>query len=378
MDDSLLIKFIEEKATREEGLKVLNWIEKSDDNKHYFAKLQTIWAATEICKNQQNDLAAIRQIIKKVHERKNKAISVYKYIAAACILIAVIGGSIAYLWNPNPGSDTPDYEAALRNISQTEDITIKLSAEKEIQLTDSIPIVSYSKNRIIINDSIEVAEENSEALNTIHIPFGKRSKLILSDGTMVHLNSGSTLVYPTEFNQEKREVYLDGEAYFEVVSADRHPFIVQTLYRTVEVYGTTFNVSVDRELKLFETTLVSGSVAVKNENSEEKLAPNQCYSYSDNTKKAEIKEVDADDYILWTEGKLQFQKEVLYKAIRKLEKIYNIEIKLTDNKYLNYKVSGFLNLNDNAEETVRNLMSTIHRKKADSQQAFYLIIYRDQ
>ncbi|HCC53235.1 MAG TPA: hypothetical protein DEQ30_15315, partial [Porphyromonadaceae bacterium] len=183
MDDSLLIKFIEEKATREEGLKVLNWIEKSDDNKHYFAKLQTIWAATEICKNQQNDLAAIRQIIKKVHERKNKAISVYKYIAAACILIAVIGGSIAYLWNPNPGSDTPDYEAALRNISQTEDITIKLSAEKEIQLTDSIPIVSYSKNRIIINDSIEVAEENSEALNTIHIPFGKRSKLILSDGT---------------------------------------------------------------------------------------------------------------------------------------------------------------------------------------------------
>ncbi|HCC53236.1 MAG TPA: hypothetical protein DEQ30_15320, partial [Porphyromonadaceae bacterium] len=160
--------------------------------------------------------------------------------------------------------------------------------------------------------------------------------------------------------------------------ADRHPFIVQTLYRTVEVYGTTFNVSVDRELKLFETTLVSGSVAVKNENSEEKLAPNQCYSYSDNTKKAEIKEVDADDYILWTEGKLQFQKEVLYKAIRKLEKIYNIEIKLTDNKYLNYKVSGFLNLNDNAEETVRNLMSTIHRKKADSQQAFYLIIYRDQ
>jgi ferric-dicitrate binding protein FerR (iron transport regulator) len=374
MDDLLLISFIEGKTTKEDAIKVLNWIEESGKNKKYFAKLHTIWTAAEICKDQNDDVAAIKQIIKKAH-KKNNLIRIYRYVAAACITIAIVEMGVQQ-WNTKP--DIPDYEAAIKNISQSKEITLKISQEKEIQLTDSIPIVSYNNKRIIINDSIDVTEKNTEILNTIHIPYGKRSKLILADGTTVHLNAGSTLVYPSEFNKKKREVYLDGEAYFEVEPGEGYPFIVQTTYRAIEVYGTKFNVSVDRDLQLFETTLVCGSVGIKSKDTHEKLTPNQCYSYSDNTKREEIKEVDVNNYILWTEGKLQFEKEALYKAIRKVEKIYNIKITLTDNKYLNFKVSGHLNLNDSAEKTVWNLISTVHTKKDTEEQAFYHITYNNK
>ena len=375
MDDLSLIQFIKGRMTHEDAIKVLNWIEESDANKEHFVQIQTLWAATEISTDHPNDPKAINQIIQKTQSKHKALYTLYKYIAAACVITA-IATSLYNLYNTKP--EAPDYEAAIRNISQTNEITLKISNKKEIRLSDSIPIVSHNNKRIIINDSdsIEVVEESAEILNTVHVPFGKRLKLILADGSTVHLNSGSTLVYPSKFNKKKREVYLDGEAFFEISPKDNHLFIVQTLYRAIEVYGTKFNVSVDRELQLFETTLVSGSVAVKGENTEEKLMPNQCYSYSDNTQKEEIKEVDVDNYILWTEDKLKFTKEVLYIAIRKLEKIYNIQIKLADDKYLNYHVSGLLNLKDDAEETVRNLMLTIHNKKTNEHQHFYQITHK--
>lgn len=369
MNDLILIRFIKKNTTIEEAREVLRWIEASDDNKAHFAKLHVMWAASEIYNDNTYDLDAIRTIMKKTEKGKTWRMF-YKHVAAACVIAFIAAG--LYQWNE--ASKTPDYEAAIKNISQGSDITLKISNTKEIQLTDSVPIVAYSRNRIIINDSIEVVEKKTgETLNTIHVPYGKRSKLILSDGTTVHLNSGSILVYPTEFGNKKREVYLDGEAYFEVTTNEKLPFIVQTLYRAVEVYGTQFNVSVDRKLQLFETTLVSGSVAIADKNKKEILTPNQYYSYSNIAQTEEIKEVNVDNYILWKDGKLQFEKEALYIAIRKLEKIYNIRIELSDNKYLNYNVSGLLNLKDSANETVINILSTISPERLMEDQGFFTI-----
>jgi ferric-dicitrate binding protein FerR (iron transport regulator) len=196
-------------------------------------------------------------------------------------------------------------------------------------------------------------------LNTLHIPYGKRSKLILADGTLVFLNAGSTLIYPSEFSGSVREVYLDGEAYFDVRKSKDIKFQVKTAYKTIEVLGTQFNVSVDKESKKFETVLVNGRIALNGNERQIEIEPNQYYVYSESTRTEQIRKVDVADYISWKDGRLRFKEERMESVLRKLEKIYNINVNLKNPKYLTYQVTGNLNLKNTPEETLDVLMSIL-------------------
>ena len=233
--------------------------------------------------------------------------------------------------------------------------------------------ILHNHRQTVINDTIEFIDRERREPNVLYVPYGKRAELLLSDGTMIYLNSGSTLIYPSCFTTRRREVYLDGEAYFDVSKDESRAFVVKTLYRSVEVLGTKFNVSVDREFQTFETMLVNGSVMIKGDATDELLRPDQYYIFSDQTKIEEVRTVDATCYTSWVENRLQFKKEKLYKAIRKLEKTYDIRIELMDRQYLNYQVSGQLNLRNSAEETVRMLMETVAPEKLIDEKAFYKI-----
>lgn len=87
------------------------------------------------------------------------------------------------------------------------------------------------------------------------------------------------------------------------------------------------------------------------------MTPNQYYGFSGETQIEELKTVDVQNYVSWIDGKLQFQKEIVTHVIRKLEKLYNIRIELSDKKYETYFVTGNLNLKGTAKETMDILMS---------------------
>ena len=385
MTDDLLIRFIEKKCSPDEAGAVIGWIEKNDDNRKHYIQLQTTWAMIEMDRARDVDADSVKYIIKQI---RKKRVTRFLYMtgAAACITFAVIVSSIYYFSSLE--NTTPDYEALLtENISDNKEITLILD-NKKIEVTDTAPVVSYyKKGEIIINDTVTIVEETKkeekeeEVLNTIRIPYGKRSKLILADGTTVHLNSGSSLVYPTSFKKKVREVFLEGEAYFEVKKEDSgRKFVVKTSLKDIEVLGTQFNVSTDKERYLFETVLVSGSIALESNNGRIRLDPNQYYGFSGDTKTEELKTVDVQNYISWINGKLQFQKEMVNKVIRKLEKVYNIQIDLSDKKYENYLVTGNLNLKSTAEETMDVLMSILvpDYEKVKSVTRAYNIIYNQQ
>ncbi|MFR7808806.1 MAG: FecR family protein [Butyricimonas faecihominis] len=93
---------------------------------------------------------------------------------------------------------------------------------------------------------------------TINIPYGAEYNLVLSDGSKIYLNAGSTLRYPDQFIGDKREVFLTGEAYFEVKSDSLHPFIVHASDVAIRVLGTSFNVNAYAEGTWVKTTLVEG------------------------------------------------------------------------------------------------------------------------
>ena len=369
MDDLLLIKFIEQDVTIEEARQVLYWIEQTEANRTHFAELQTLWAATSICSNHGKNDRAIQKIMGRIRREKRIA-SLYRYYLAAACVVAIIAIGVT-VWNI---SEKPfDYEAAMQNVSCGNKITLKIGGKEEMQCTEATVKILHNHRQMIINDTIEVADREWREPNVLYVPYGKRAELRLSDGTVVCLNSGSTLIYPPCFTTHRREVYLEGEAYFNVSKDEDRAFVVKTLYRSVEVLGTKFNVSVDREFQSFEMMLVDGSVMITGDAADEILKPNQYYTFSDQTKTKEIRTVDATCYTSWMENRLHFKKEKLYKAIRKLEKAYNIRIELVDHRYLDYQVSGQLNLRESAEETVRMLMETVVLGELIHERVYYTI-----
>ena len=168
----------------------------------------------------------------------------------------------------------------------------------------------------------------SESLQTITSPYGARTNITLPDGSIVWLNSGTTLTFPSSFNK-KRPVKLVGEAYFEVVKNDQ-PFIVSTQYGEVEVKGTSFNVKAFSDDNSFVTTLEEGIVTVKGKNTADEvtLSPGQQAEQTD--KGFSVSNVETRFYTSWKEGKLIFSKEPFPSLIKKLERWYNVKIDYTD------------------------------------------------
>jgi ferric-dicitrate binding protein FerR (iron transport regulator) len=186
-------------------------------------------------------------------------------------------------------------------------------------------------------------------------PYGVKTKILLSDSTIVYLNAGTSIKYPARFQGKTREVILKGEAYFEVSKDEKHPFVVRTNEISIKVLGTRFNLKSFPEEDLFETSLLEGSVALYYNNNEKemvKLIPNQKASYKLTTGKVDVQKVNAELDASWKEGKFYFNNEYLPSILRALERNYNVPIKLCT-KDLNDEVySGLFNKNRTVYQTL--------------------------
>ncbi|MCY1719665.1 FecR family protein [Prolixibacteraceae bacterium Z1-6] len=169
-----------------------------------------------------------------------------------------------------------------------------------------------------------------ETLQTISTPYGAKTNITLPDGSLVWLNSGSTLTYPTKFISN-RIITLEGEAFFDV-EKNNSPFIVSTNFGDVIVKGTSFNVKTLASDNTFETTLEEGVVVfdVKNSQNEVVLKPGE--QVVKTSKGFTIKNVDIKYFTSWKDGKLMFNKEPFPDFIKKLERWYNVKIVYNDPK----------------------------------------------
>ena len=162
------------------------------------------------------------------------------------------------------------------------------------------------------------------------VPYGKTFQIILSDGTVVELNAGTTLKYPVNFSENQpRQVYLEGEGYFDVTHNPNHKFIVNSNGFNTEVLGTEFNVTAYPEDTTTETVLVEGSVAVYNElNKDEKtvLVPNELASLNNISKTVTKTTVNTDYYTSWRQGELIFRSMAFVDIVKQLERRFDVKI----------------------------------------------------
>jgi ferric-dicitrate binding protein FerR (iron transport regulator) len=176
---------------------------------------------------------------------------------------------------------------------------------------------------------------------TVKTPAGMQTDFLLPDGTHIWLNSGSVFKYPTPFGEDKREVELTGEAFFDVAKDAVHPFIVKAGKMNIEVKGTRFNVINYPDEPITELILESGHVRLFGGNYDDNktiahINSGELAVLDNNQNRLSVEKVDVAKYTAWKDGVLIFRDDPMDEVVRKLNRWFNVEIELKNPELKEY------------------------------------------
>jgi transmembrane sensor len=240
----------------------------------------------------------------------------------------------------------------------------------------AILIIVFGLSAIAYFLGVQTAPIDNKTFCEIEVPYGGKSMLILPDGSKIWLNAGSKLKYNRDFDLKSREVYLEGEAFFEVEKR-KHPLVVHTSHIDIHVLGTTFNVKSYPDEDNIEATLVEGNIRIDSKVSDRPLflKPNEKLTFhksdmqisvteseeKNQVKSAEesiasqkasvtqllkvvdiVEDVNTDESTSWKDGKLIINNESLEELTRKLERKYDVTFTFDSEQLKEYSYSGTL------------------------------------
>ncbi len=321
-----LISVLTGQASQEELTEVRLWLSKSDDNRRLYDEYAAIWGASRAVGRDDDYLpdAAWASLSKQMKTRPYQVQQAMPWkrismIAAMLVVVFLAGMAVNQFWGRS-GID-----------------------------------------------------ENQVAYTEYTSPYGSKSKVKLPDGSLVWLNAGSILRYSSTFNVSNREVYLEGEGYFDVTRNEQAPFLVQTSTITIKVLGTAFNVKAYPEESVVETTVERGAVQLIDPSSssqettilraqqkavvvKEAQQPNEDPGEMPllDSKPVNIKpsnyipiadmevssNVKTEAYTSWKDPRWIIEREKLSNFAVKLERRYNVRFVFNDEELMDYVFSG--------------------------------------
>ena len=305
-------------------------------------------------KTEEEEERGWRQLQQKARSgRSVRKIKWFPY-AAAIVLILSVGGVFYFSGDKEQTEILPIAKNEVQVPGSRAVLILpdgrKVDLENEVlrsdlAQSDSLLLVSARSLKYRDIDS----PDTTEIFHTLEIPRGGEYLLTLSDGTMIYLNSESTLSFPVKFQGKERKVYLTGEAYFKVAKNTEHPFVVTAGELEVLVTGTTFGVRAYKDEKDIQTTLESGQVTVRVEGKSVKLVPNKQVLFNKLTMGMEVRDVDVDLYLAWADGRLVYDNCPLEKILTDLGRWYNIDVFYSRDELRSYQFS--LNMKKHEEFT---------------------------
>ena len=305
-------------------------------------------------KTEEEEERGWRQLQQKARSgRSVRKIKWFPY-AAAIVLILSVGGVFYFSGDKEQTEILPIAKNEVQVPGSRAVLILpdgrKVDLENEVlrsdlAQSDSLLLVSARSLKYRDIDSPDA----TEIFHTLEIPRGGEYLLTLSDGTMIYLNSESTLSFPVKFQGKERKVYLTGEAYFKVAKNTEHPFVVTAGELEVLVTGTTFGVRAYKDEKDIQTTLESGQVTVRVEGKSVKLVPNKQVLFNKSTMGLEVRDVDVDLYLAWADGRLVYDNCPLEKILTDLGRWYNINVFYSRDELRSYQFS--LNMKKHEEFT---------------------------
>jgi ferric-dicitrate binding protein FerR (iron transport regulator) len=349
--DILISKFLQNQCSLSEIETLKKWIDEKPENLQYFKQIKNLWDSIEIINNSDNI---------------DTELSWNKFTELI-----------------EPRKKTPLELTTNKN-------TISLSMFLRVA---ALILVSFGLSWIIFYNYYQNVIQTADGMLELTVPRGSKSVLKLADGTTIWLNSETIIKYPDKFSKKQRDVYIEGEAFFEVAKNKKWPFKVHTSDLDIIVLGTSFNVKAYPNEGTIETTLEEGSVLIEKKTKSGKkqfisLKPNQRVtlvkengdlSYSQqNLNKKENKQnetlqtdknakrrekfyldehTDTQLYVAWKNNQLIFKNERFESLAIKLERWYNVKIIIKNDKLKNYRFTGTFE-NETIEQAIAALQLT--------------------
>jgi transmembrane sensor len=324
--NQLIIKVLSGQATAGETDILQMWIQQSDKNKTHFIRLRNTWNATAqvITPDARMTMKALDIVNQKINSIPTNNIS-------------------------------PSKQESYQTIFQL----IKNNFSKIAALVIIIFVLGAVFTWVFIKPT---GYYNQTSMIKVVSPMGNKAMTMLPDGTKIWLNAGSTIEYSLSDKKQMREVFLTGEAYFEVAKNPHKPFIVNAGVIIIKAYGTIFNVKAYPEERAVEATLVEGSISVEVQNKPENkimLKPNeQVFYYKPTSERSEklliTKGIDPELFTSWINDRLQISGETLESLAVKLERKYGMEIHFEDNSLKDLRFTGIIE-----NETVEQVLELI-------------------
>jgi len=339
--DDLLVKYLTGLADTAERDQALYWINQSKSNQKYFDQLRDIYESSKLTQpaNSYNTDFSWERVKSRYYKKRFEKI-------------------------------------------QKQEKEEKLYLIREILRYAAVILVVGTLGVITYKFLNHVSVESQQVWNEVEAPFGSRTVVNLADGTKVWLNAGSKLKYAVNFGQKNRNVFLTGEAYFDVKRNEKIQFIVKTSHLDIKVYGTEFDVKAYPEENTIQTTLVKGSVTIVGTKEslvkEIKMLPNQSVTFikdvglfESTIKKQKIEEqfekavhekenlvilpkINPVLFTSWKDTRWVIEGETLGSLAVKLERRYNVKFQFKSQSLENYKFSGTLK-----EETLEQVLKVI-------------------
>lgn len=337
----LIIGYLEGSLNKKEKVDLEEWVSDSNENRALFEELTSEEGLLQgLKKIEMEKMAADLSVGKeKVIRKPFYKHGLLKY--AAIFLIGSLGAAAWLHW----GNLSKKKIITAENITQGQaDIlpgnnraTLTLANGSKIILDNAIngTIAQQGASKVfkLNNSSLSYSTKlapsddiQAELLNTITTPRGGQYQVILSDGSKVWLNAGSTIRFPIYFTSAIRHVELSGEAYFEVAKNPKKPFIVAVGTMNVEVVGTHFNIMAYTDERETKTSLMEGAVKVSIEKASKFLKPGQQSRVDKNGTISVIENADMDEAISWKNGYFQFNGADIHSILRQISRWYDVDV----------------------------------------------------
>lgn len=308
--------------------KLRQWLETSPENRNAWQEFCSLWYAGitgERKKNTNQELAW--QKIQAGRTRQTRLRIRHFSSIAACLLLFA---GLFFILRQSPEEKKEDISISELMANRHPERTRLIlpsghSLELGKQMNQEVEGVIIHTDSIGLNYGYEpILAESDLIWHELIVPRGGEYQITLTDGSVVMLNSGSSLRFPVRFSKEQREVELSGEAYFKVAPRENQAFIVRTGTTTTRVLGTSFNVMAYENERNTEITLVEGIVEVEAGGKTERLTPGFQIASNNSSLLTSKRKVDTEHIISWTSGILRFDDIPLEQLVIRLERWYDI------------------------------------------------------
>lgn len=364
--EELLVKKIDGELSDAEEKELAGWLAESEAHGRVLREFEAVRQRLTVLREEFHpDVKGRLQSVKKHKKRRVRFVVEWMRYVAVGILLVSVGGYL--LWNDGKKEEeghrvfakvaVPGKEQAYIVWANGVQVAIDETMKDTLLTGDGGAMVRVDSNRVLRYEGRDVSEGQEQRVHKLVIPNGGEYRMVLEDGSIVWLNSASTLEIPERFAAGERRVRLVGEAYFKVKKDSSRPFYVATERVDVRVLGTEFNVSAYEEDRGVATTLVNGSVRVDARGGESVvLEPGQQALTTGGG--IEVQDVDVSYVTSWVNGKFSFDNSRLENIARQVSRWYDVKIFFANESVKKIRFTGGMVKFKPLDDLIRMIEST--------------------